>query len=76
MASGGEKAVYKHAGTQGTSASCSGYNHVGDKWSKYFSINDVKVSSGDTMDIVLGESISVFSKITESDTSPDVGSVK
>jgi peptidoglycan hydrolase-like protein with peptidoglycan-binding domain len=51
-------------------------NHVGNSWSKYFSINGVKISSGDKLDIVLGESISVYSKITESDSSPDVGSVK
>ena len=28
------------------------------------------------MDIILGESITVYSKITESDSTPDVGSVK
>ena len=51
-------------------------NHVGNSWSKYFSINSVKLSSGDKLDIILGESITVYSKITESDSTPDVGSVK
>lgn len=58
------------------SSSCSGYNHVGENRSKYYSINDESISSGDTVDIVLGESISIYSKVTEKDTSPDVGSVK
>jgi hypothetical protein len=56
--------------------SCSGYNHVGNNWSKYYSINGVKVSSGDSVDLVLGESIVLYSKITEQDKYPDVGSVK
>jgi peptidoglycan hydrolase-like protein with peptidoglycan-binding domain len=58
------------------SSNCSGYNHVGESWSKYYSINGKSVSSGDTVDIVLGASISVYSKITEKDSSPDVGSAK
>jgi peptidoglycan hydrolase-like protein with peptidoglycan-binding domain len=58
------------------SSSCSGYNHVGENWSKYYSINGESVSSGNTVDIILGESISIDSKVTEKDTSPDVGSVK
>lgn len=56
--------------------SCSGYNHVGENWSKYYSINGAKVSSGDTVDIVLGESMVLYSKITEQDKSPDVGTAK
>ncbi len=56
--------------------SCSGYNHVGGNWSKYYSINGVKVSSGDRVELILGESMVLYSKITEQDKSPDVGSVK
>ena len=56
--------------------SCSGYNHVGENWSKYYSINGVKVSSGDKVELVLGESMVLYSKITEQDKSPDVGSAK
>jgi peptidoglycan hydrolase-like protein with peptidoglycan-binding domain len=58
------------------SSSCSGYNHVGENWSRYYSINGKSVSSGDTVDIILGESVSIYSKVTEKDSSPDVGSVK
>jgi peptidoglycan hydrolase-like protein with peptidoglycan-binding domain len=57
-------------------SSCSGYNHVGNSWSKYYSINSGSVSSGDVIDIILNESISVYTKITEKDTVPDVGSAK
>ena len=56
--------------------SCSSYNHVGNSWSKYSSINSNKISSGDLVELVLGESITLYSKITESDSTPDVGSVK
>lgn len=58
------------------SSSCSGYNHVGQNWSKYYSIDSKSISSGDTVEIVLGEKITVFTKITEQDSSPDIGSVK
>jgi len=58
------------------SSNCSSYNHVGQNWSRYFGINGKGVSSGDTLDIVLGETLSIYSKITEKDKSPDVGSVR
>ncbi len=58
------------------SSVCSGYNHVGENWSRYYSINGKSISSGDTLDIVLGESLSIYTKITEKDTSPDVGSAQ
>ncbi len=57
-------------------SSCSGYNHVGSNWSRYCSIDGSAVSSGDTVEIVLGESIMVYSKVTESDKSPDIGTKK
>ena len=58
------------------SCSCSGYNHVGNNWSEYFSINGEKISSGTTLEFVLGDTITIYSKITERDKSPDVGSAK
>jgi uncharacterized protein YraI len=58
------------------SCDCSNYNHVGNSWSEYFSINGVKVASGDKIDVVLGETITIYSKITESDKKPDAGSAK
>ncbi len=58
------------------SSRCSGYNHVGQNWSRYSSINGESISSGDVLDIVLDESITIYSKITEKDSSPDVGSAK
>lgn len=58
------------------SCNCGGYNHVGNNWSQYFSVNGVKVASGDKIDVVLGETLTVYSKITESDKKPDIGSVK
>ncbi|MDD3921061.1 MAG: peptidoglycan-binding protein [Eubacteriales bacterium] len=58
------------------SSSCSGYNHVGNSWSKYYSLNDQSASSGSKVEIVLGQSLAIYTKITESDSSPDVGSAK
>jgi len=36
------------------SSKCAGYNHVGENWSKNFSINGQSASSGDKAEIVLG----------------------
>jgi peptidoglycan hydrolase-like protein with peptidoglycan-binding domain len=62
--------------TVNVSGTCSNYNHVGNSWSKYYSINGSKVSKGDTIDITLGENVVLYAKITEKDSSPDVGTVK
>ncbi len=55
------------------SAVCSGYNHVGNSWSQYFSINGEKVNKGDQVTVTLGESMVLYAKITEKDSTPDVG---
>lgn len=56
------------------SASCSNYNHVGNNWSRYYSIDGESVKSEDTIPVTVGKSITVYSKITEKDKSPDAGS--
>ncbi len=62
--------------TVNISSKCSGYNHVGQNWSKYYAINGDSISSGGKVDIILGQSISIYSKVTEKDKTPDVGSAK
>jgi len=64
-----------HIMTVTISSKCSGYNHVGQNWSRYYTINGDSVSSGDKVEIILGQSITIYSKVTEKDTSPDVGRV-
>ena len=56
------------------SCSCSGYNHVGNEWYKYFSIDNIQVKSGDKITVTLGESIEIYTSFTEDDKVPDVGS--
>jgi len=58
------------------SSKCSGFNHVGENWSRYYAIDGQSISSGDMVEIVLGQSITIYSKVTERDSSPDVGSAK
>ncbi len=59
--------------TVSVSAVCSGYNHVGNSWSQYFSINGEKVKKGDKVTVTLGDSLEFYAKITEKDSKPDVG---
>lgn len=56
------------------SADCWDYNHVGNEWSKSFSINGKSVSSGSTLHVKVGDRITCKAVITEQDSYPDKGS--
>ena len=53
-------------------SSCPDYNHVGSDWACYYSVNGVEVTTGSTAEITLGETVSVYTKISEVDTYPDI----
>ena len=55
------------------SASCSNYNHVGNEWYTYFSVDGASVRSGSVVSISMNSNVSVYTEITEDDTYPDVG---
>lgn len=57
------------------SATCtSGYNHVGNNWSQAFWINNQKVRSGSTIQLAVGDVITIKAEVEESDSVPDYGS--
>ena len=53
---------------------CSDYHHVGNDWTQYYSVNGQSVALDNKVQIMLGESVSLYSEITEIDKYPDVGS--
>ena len=56
------------------SCTCSDYNHVGDEWYQFFSINNYRIKSGDTVNLTSGQSITILTEITEIDAKSDLGS--
>ena len=59
--------------TLSVSASCSDYNHVGEKWTQVYSVNGKRVTDGKTVALRAGDEITVSAKITEGDSNPDEG---
>lgn len=53
--------------------SCSNYNSVGNEWVESFSINGSKVSSGSTITVKVGDSVSFYTIVEEQDKVPDIG---
>lgn len=60
--------------TVSISATCSDYNSVGNEWTKSFSINGERASSGSTVSVTMDSYVSISTTITEEDNIPDVGS--
>jgi uncharacterized protein YjdB len=56
------------------SAYSSDYNHVGNEWGEYFSVNRSPVRSGSVVSVTRNKKISVYTEIWEDDSIPDVGS--
>ena len=56
------------------SCTCSDYNHVGDEWYQFFSINNYRIKSGDTVNLTPNQSITILTEITEIDAKSDLGS--
>ncbi|MBR0522422.1 MAG: Ig domain-containing protein, partial [Firmicutes bacterium] len=52
---------------------CDDYNHVGNEWGFSFYINGEEFTSGDTVKLSPGDTISVTSTIWEDENVPDVG---
>ena len=48
-------------------------NHVGEKWSKSFEVNDAKFSSGSTITVEPGSQFAIRLTIQENDANPDIG---
>lgn len=56
------------------SASCKNYNHVGNSWTQYYELNGEKIENKKaTAEIVPGSFITLYSRIKEQDSKPDVG---
>ena len=54
-------------------ATCNDYNHVGDNWKYVYYVNNVKVTDGKSVDLTVGDTITLKAVITEQDSNPDVG---
>jgi len=55
-------------------AKCIAKNHVGNNWSKGFSVDDHDFSKSTKITVESGQSIALYCWIEESDTNPDIGS--
>lgn len=54
-------------------AKCSDTNHVGEKWKQEYKVNGQKVTDNKTVTLKAGDEITVYAKITEEDSNPDMG---
>ena len=52
-------------------ATCSDYNHVGEKWTQVFYVNGSRVKEGKTVELKVGDTVRVSATITEGDSQPD-----
>lgn len=79
-ASNGIKSTYKITVKSNTktmkvtvSSYCSDYNHVGNEWGEYFSVNGNEIGYRDTVSVKRNGSVSVYTEIVEYDKYPDIG---
>lgn len=54
-------------------ATCGDYNHVGDKWTYAYYVNNAKVTDGKSFTFNVGDEVTFRAVITEQDSTPDVG---
>ena len=54
-------------------ATCNGYNSVGNEWGKYFYVNNQQVSSGSRVSITMDRTTTIRTQIIEFDSINDVG---
>ena len=55
------------------SSSCGDYNHVGNEWGSYFSVNGTEVDYGSSVTVEMKGTVSVYTEIIEYDSINDVG---